>query len=57
MKFFAKDSTNVSEAFIDMTKEIIKNSNKKGPVNPKKENVVVSNAPTGKSLNSKGGCC
>ena len=60
MKFFetsAKDSTNVSEAFIAMTKEIIKNSNKKGPANPKKENVVVSNAPTGKSLNSKGGCC
>ena len=60
MKFFetsAKESTNVSDAFIAMTKEIIKNSNKKGTANPKKENVVVSNAPTGKSLNSKGGCC
>ena len=57
MKFFAKDSTNVSEAFIAMTKEIIKNSNKKGAANPKKENVDVSNVPTGKSLNSKGGFC
>ena len=60
MKFFetsAKDSTNVSEAFIAMTKEVINNSNKKSTTNPKKENVVVTNAPSGKSINSKGGCC
>jgi len=60
MKFFetsAKDSTNVSEAFIAMTKEVINNTNKKGTTNPKKENVVVTNAPSGKSINSKGGCC
>ena len=60
MKFFetsAKDSTNVSEAFIAMTKEVINSSNKKSTTNPKKDNVVVTNAPTGKSINSKGGCC
>ena len=59
MKFFetsAKDSTNVAEAFITMTKEVIKGSNKKTN-GPKKDNVVVSNAPTGKSLNSGKGCC
>lgn len=59
MKFFetsAKDSTNVAEAFVTMTKEVIKGSNKKTP-GPKKDNVVVSNAPTGKTLNSGKGCC
>ena len=52
----AKESINVSEAFIEMSKEIIKNSNKKGP-STKKNNVVVSNAATGKSVNSREGCC
>jgi len=59
MKFFetsAKESTNVSDAFIAMTREIIKSSSVK-----KKQaatnNVVVTNAPTGQSLNKKGGCC
>ena len=57
MKFFetsAKDSTNVAEAFITMTKEVIKSSNKKAPT-PKKDNIVV--APTGQTINSGKGCC
>ena len=61
MKFFetsAKDSTNVSEAFIAMTKEVIKNSAKKGTTTStaQKDNVQIS-APSGKTINSKGGCC
>ena len=59
MKFFetsAKDSTNVTDAFIAMTREIIKTAtNKKAP--QKDNNVVVSSAPTGKSIGGKGGCC
>ena len=59
MKFFetsAKESTNVSDAFIAMTREIIKSANvKKKPTN--NNNVVVTNAPSGQSLNKKGGCC
>ena len=59
MKFFetsTKESTNVSDAFISMTKEIIKSANNKKSSGPKTNNVIV--APTaGKSINQKSGCC
>ena len=59
MKFVetsSKESTNVSDAFIAMKREIIKSANvKKKPAN--NNNVVVTNAPSGQSLNKKGGCC
>ncbi len=60
MKFFetsAKESKNVNEVFIDMTKEILKKSGTK-PINPKTTN----NKPTvikpkdGKNI-AKKGCC
>ena len=60
MKFFetsAKESTNVSDAFIAMTKEIIKSASTKKKSNTNDNNVIVSTAPTGQSLNKKGGCC
>ena len=47
MKFFetsAKNATNVNEAFIAMTQEIMQNANKKTQA-AKKDNVVVKNAP------------
>ena len=59
MKFFetsAKESTNVSDSFIAMTREIIKSANsKKSPPTPKNNNVVV--APSGKTIKDKKGCC
>ena len=58
MKFFetsAKDSTNVSEAFIAMTKEVIKNSSKK--TNTTNTNKVITPPSSGQSIKSKGGCC
>ena len=61
MKFFetsAKESTNVSDAFVAMTREIIKSQdNKKKQTTTTPNNVVVTNAPKGQSLNKKGGCC
>ena len=61
MKFFetsAKESTNVSDAFIAMTREIIKSANNKktSPAGKTGGNVIVS-APAGKSVGGKGGCC
>ena len=60
MKFFetsAKESTNVSDAFVAMTREIIKSASIKKKTNTSDNNVHVTNAPTGQSLNKKGGCC
>ena len=60
MQFFetsAKESTNVSDSFIAMTREIIKTANYKKAQTKTANNVVVSSAPTGKSINGKGGCC
>ena len=60
MQFFetsAKESTNVSNSFIAMTREIIKSANNKKASSKPDKNVVVSSAPTGKSIKGKGGCC
>ena len=56
MKFFetsAKESTNVSDSFIAMTREIIKTANNKKTPTKTANNVVVSSAPSGKSINGK----
>ncbi len=56
MKFFetsAKVSTNVSDAFIAMTKEVMKNSGKK-PVNPTQKPLILPKP--GENI-QKGGCC
>ena len=58
MKFFetsAKTSTNVNEAFIAMTKEVMKNSGKK-TVTPQKDNVIVNNSG-GQVIKTSKGCC
>ena len=55
MKFLetsAKDATNVSEAFITITREIMKNSNKKTVIKPK---IDISKDNT-QNLNKRG-CC
>ena len=55
MKFLetsAKDATNVSEAFIAITREIMKNSNKKMVVKPKID-ITKTNS---KNINNRG-CC
>ena len=60
MKFFetsAKESTNVTDAFVAMTREIIKSQGNKKKQNTPSSNVVVTNAPSGQTLNKKGGCC
>ena len=59
MKFFetsAKESTNVSDSFIAMTREIIKSASNKKPSNKPDNKVVVASAPTGKAIGKKG-CC
>ena len=60
MKFFetsAKNSDNVNEAFITMTREVIKSQSKK-PVAPQnKENLELKKDSKGQDINvNKGGC-
>ena len=60
MKFFetsAKESTNVTDAFVAMTKEIIKSANNKKATSQKQNNVIVSNDSNVKNISKKGGCC
>ena len=61
MKFFetsAKNSTNVNEAFITMTQEVIKNMGNitSSPTNNQNNNVII-NDNKAQSINTKGGCC
>lgn len=59
MKFIetsAKESKNVQEAFVTMTKEIIAQSNDKKVVSKKEDNVVITDKPRGQNINT-GGCC
>ena len=56
MKFFetsAKNSTNVSEAFVAMTKEIMKNSGKK-PVGPGPKPPTILSPGSGENIEKKG---
>ena len=58
MKFFetsAKNSTNVSESFVEMSKEIMKNAGKK-PTNLNKKSVSLPNPKDGVNI-QKQGCC
>ena len=58
MKFFetsAKNSTNVSDAFVAMTKEIMKNTGKK-PINQDKA-ITLPKGPGGGQDIQKSGCC
>ena len=58
MKFFetsAKNSTNVNEAFITMTKEVMKNTGKKTAPQPKPTPNV--NLNQGQTIKSGKGCC
>ena len=58
MKFIetsAKESKNVQEAFVTMTKEIISQSNDKKIVK-KEDNVVITDKSRGQNINT-GGCC
>ena len=49
--WFIKESTNVYDAFITMTKEIIKNASNKKNTAPKTNNII--DATTGKTINKK----
>ena len=60
MKFFetsAKESTNVSDAFVAMTREII-NDNKEKNIQSKKDNIKVSeNISNSKNIKTRDKCC
>ena len=59
MKFFetsAKESTNVQEAFVAMTKEIIKGAQEKKIPLKKDNGKILENKKKGSAINT-GGCC